>query len=247
MVGRTLRSHLRKSSSKLVAIVTLAAFAALAPSIASAQQAKASAPSSPASARVPDSLTVPQGTELQLRTEDVLSSAADNDNRFFAMLVAPVVVDGWVVARAGEYVTGDVSAPANFAGSQTATVKLTLSKFMLVDGRTVPIQAAPVEVPSNLAAFSRVTFRIDAPVQFATARNRWAFRVVTQNDFTHYPLGSAPSPLPAGYDPPCCLDQHAVGAFKGDGYGYPYYYSAAYFPPPVAIAYYGWHGTRWGW
>ena len=39
----------------------------------------------------------------------------------------------------------------------------------------------------------------------------------------------------------------AVGAFKGDGYGYPYYYSAAYFPPPVAIAYYGWHGTRWGW
>lgn len=247
MAAAPIRTTLRRASSEFMAILAAALLAAAMPSIGSAQQANASRPSSATSARVPDSLTVPQGTELQLRTEDSLASTPENDNRFFAMLVSPVVVDGWVVARAGEYITGDVAAPASIAGTKPETVTLTLATFMLVDGRMVAIQAAPVKVPANLAAFSRVTFRMDAPVQFSTARSRSAFRVVTQEDFTTYPLGTGNSPLPAGYDPPCCLDQHAVGAFKGDGYGYPYYYSAAYFPPPVAIAYYGWHGTRWGW
>jgi hypothetical protein len=247
MAAAPIRTIFRKASPNLIAILAVALLAAAMASICSAQQANASTPSTAASTRVADSLIVPQGTELQLRTEDTLASAPENDNHFFAMLVAPVVVDGWVVARAGEYVTGDVSAPASVAGAKTQTVKLTLATFMLVDGRSVAIQAAPVEAPANLAAFSRVTFRIGAPVQFSTARSHSAFRVVTQEDFTTYPLGTGASSLPAGYDPPCCLDQHAVGAFRGDGYGYPSYYSAAYFPPPVAIAYYGWHGTRWGW
>lgn len=195
---------------------------------------------------VPNALILASGTQLQLRTEDNLSAG---DGHFIAVLVQPVVVDGWVVAKAGEYIVGDVAPVAQTASAASAAgFELQISKFLLVDGRVVPLKTSPVRVDTNTPIHTHLTFALQQPLSISTASSRSAFRAVTHQDYINYPFGTGPVKIPPGYDPPCCLDANGVGAFAGDGYGYPYYYSAGYFPPPVVVEpYYGWHGKRWGW
>jgi len=193
----------------------------------------------------PSTLHLASGTHLQLRTDDQLSA---DGAHFIAVLVQPVVVDGWVVARAGEYIVGDVAPVSNATSTgSTASFELQISKFLLVDGQVVAVRTSPVRVEANTPIHTQLTFTLEQPVSISTGNSRDAFRVVTQQDYVNYPFGPGPVKMPPGYDPPCCLDANGVGAFAGDGYGYPYYYSAGHFPQPVVVPYYGWHGNRWGW
>ena len=184
---------------------------------------------------------MPEGMAIQVRTTDYLSNSLDSGH-FIGVLFQPIVLDGWVVARAGQYIVGDMSN----AGKKSA-VQLSLSELMLADGEVLRIQTPAINASTETAPLALLTFNLAQAVSFTTTRGAVAFHAVSPEDYTNFPLGNAPVQLPYGYDPPCCVDQNGNGAFAGDGYGYPYYYGAGYFPPPIQIRYYGWHGTRWGW
>jgi hypothetical protein len=54
-------------------------------------------------------LTVPAGTILQVRINEFLSSDKNQiGDQFTAVLDQPIVVNGWVVARRGQVLTGQV-------------------------------------------------------------------------------------------------------------------------------------------
>jgi hypothetical protein len=191
----------------------------------------------------PETLVLPEGLSLQVRTTDTFPSDEDGGGgHFIGVLVQPVVIDGWVAARAGQYIVGEVTP-----SDKKSTLQLRLDQLILVDGKLVRIQTAVVNVPGQTPPQTIFAFTLEKAVSISTARNKSAFVAVTPEDFTNFPLGNAAVKIPYGYDPPCCVDQHGYGAFTGDGYGYAYYYGVGYFPPPVEIRYYGWHGKRWGW
>jgi len=196
-----------------------------------------------APAQVPATLSLVPGTQIQVRTADYLSALDDGYvGHFIGVLVQPVAVDGWVVARAGQYIVGEA-----VAADKNSKVRLRLNQLILVDGELVPIETAGVAMALNAPPQSLVSFSLTTAASVSTSRGRVAFKPVTAEDYTNFPLGNAPTKIPLGYDPPCCVDQHGYGQFAGDGYGYEYYYGAGYVPPPIQIRYYGWHGNRWGW
>jgi hypothetical protein len=87
-------------------------------------------------------LTIPAGTVIVVRVDQWLSSDrnAPGDG-FNASLDQPVIVNGWIVARRGQFVMGRVSE-AQKAGRGRGTSKLgvQLSELTLVDGQQKPIQ-----------------------------------------------------------------------------------------------------------
>lgn len=90
---------------------------------------------------LPSTLTIPAGTILLIRTNDPLSSDHNQvGDRFTATLEQPIVVDGWVVARRGQVLVGQVKA-AQKAGrvKGTSQLGLELTDITLVDGRQAPI------------------------------------------------------------------------------------------------------------
>ena len=90
---------------------------------------------------VPETLTLPAGTTVVGQLSQYLSS---HDNRpgdgFTMTLSQPLVVDGWVVARAGQLVYGEVTV-ANKGGSGKGPSQLgiELTELVLVDGQQLPI------------------------------------------------------------------------------------------------------------
>jgi hypothetical protein len=93
---------------------------------------------------VPDTLTLPAGTVLQVRTNDYLSSDDSKaGQRFTAVLEQPLVVNGWVVARRGETIQGEVKS-AKKAGrvKGVSQLELQLTDLTLVDGQLVPVETA---------------------------------------------------------------------------------------------------------
>ena len=59
---------------------------------------------------VPSNLTLPAGSVIQIRTTDFLSSDKNQKgNTFIATLAQPIVIDGWVVMRRGQTITGQVT------------------------------------------------------------------------------------------------------------------------------------------
>jgi hypothetical protein len=196
-----------------------------------------------APAQVPAAFSLVPGTQIHVRTADSLSALDDGyGGHFIGVLVQPVVVDGWVVARAGQYIVGEA-----VAADKNSKVRLRLNQLILVDGELVRIETASVTMPLHAPPQSLVSFSLTTAASVSTSRGRVAFKPVTAEGYTNFPLGNAPTKIPFGYDPPCCVDQHGYGQFAGDGYGYEYYYGAGYVPPPIQIRYYGWHGNRWGW
>jgi hypothetical protein len=192
---------------------------------------------------LPDTLAIADGAALQVRSTGALSSDWNGDHSsFIGVLVQPVVVDGWVIARAGQYIVGEAARPG-----KNTDVSLTLNYLILADGELVRIQTAPTSAAAGLPPQSALTFHLAGSVSFPTASGHDAFRAVTANDYTDFPLGHAAVKIPYGYDPPCCVDQYGNGSFAGDGYGYNYYYGPGYFPAPIQIRYYGWHGQHFGW
>lgn len=91
---------------------------------------------------VPDSLTLPAGTVLRIRTNDWLSSDHNHKgDEFTATVAEPIVVDGWVVMRRGQSVVGQVT-DAQKAGRVKGVSKLQLglNQLTLVDGQLVPVE-----------------------------------------------------------------------------------------------------------
>ena len=90
---------------------------------------------------LPSTLTIPAGTILMIRTNDPLSSDHNQiGDRFTATLEQPIVVNGWVVARRGQVLVGQVKT-AQKAGrvKGTSQLGLELTDITLVDGHQAPI------------------------------------------------------------------------------------------------------------
>jgi hypothetical protein len=91
---------------------------------------------------VPDPLTIPAGTVIQVRTTDWLSSDKNHKgDQFMGSLAAPIIVNGWVIARRGQNVTGQVT-DAQRAGrvKGVSKLQLDLNQLTMVDGQLVPVQ-----------------------------------------------------------------------------------------------------------
>lgn len=96
---------------------------------------------------VPDKLTLPTGALVQVRTTGWLSSDGNKvGDNVVLTLDQPLVVDGLVVARRGQTVTGRVVA-AEKAGRVKGVSKLavSLSQLTLVDGQLVDVQTALIK------------------------------------------------------------------------------------------------------
>jgi len=91
---------------------------------------------------LPSRVTLPAGTFLTVRVDQMLSSDKNHpSDGFSATLVRPLVADGLVVAQRGEILGGRV-AEAEKAGRVKGVSRLAvqLTDLTLVDGQQVPIQ-----------------------------------------------------------------------------------------------------------
>src|SRR5260370_23653631 len=90
---------------------------------------------------IPGTLTVPAGTILLIRINEYLSSDHSRiGDQFTAVLENPIVVNGWVVARRGQVLVGQVKE-ARKAGRVKGTSELgvELTDMSVADGRQMPI------------------------------------------------------------------------------------------------------------
>ena len=89
----------------------------------------------------PATLTIPAGTVLSVRINEYLSSDTNQvGDRVTATLQQPVVVDGYVVARRGQMLVGQVEA-AEKAGriKGTSQLGIELTDMTVADGQSRPI------------------------------------------------------------------------------------------------------------
>jgi uncharacterized membrane protein YgcG len=98
----------------------------------------APAPSQP----VPPTLTLPAGTVIPVRVMEWLSSNENHPgDSFSAMLDQPLVADGWVVSRRGQYLFGRVVVAQKAGhGNHSSRLGLDLNELTLVDGESLSIQ-----------------------------------------------------------------------------------------------------------
>ena len=92
-------------------------------------------------AQLPDKLAIPAGTFLLIRMNDFLSSDRNQiGDQFTAVLEQPVVVNGWVVARRGQTLVGQVKL-AQKAGrvKGVSQLGLELTDLTVVSGQQMPI------------------------------------------------------------------------------------------------------------
>jgi hypothetical protein len=91
---------------------------------------------------LPDELFAPVGTVLTVQIRDFISSnRSSSGDRFLGMLQQPLVIDGWVVARPGQTVIGEVVSASNAGRVKgTSDLAVELTEITLVDGRQVPIR-----------------------------------------------------------------------------------------------------------
>jgi hypothetical protein len=90
----------------------------------------------------PSTLTIPSGTVIPVRVNDYLSSDhCKAGDRFTAVLQQPIIVNGFVVARRGQAVTGQVQAAVKAGRVKgTSQLALQLTDLTLVDGQQAAIQ-----------------------------------------------------------------------------------------------------------
>jgi hypothetical protein len=94
----------------------------------------------PAPPPVPGSLTIPQGTYVTVRINQLLSSDKNQPgDAFSAVLVDPVVVNGIVVAEPGETVGGRVVLVEKHGVGHPAKLGIQLTTLTLVDGQQLSI------------------------------------------------------------------------------------------------------------
>jgi hypothetical protein len=91
---------------------------------------------------VAPTLILPEGTLVQVRLTQLLSSDHNKaGDGFTAELDQPLIAQGWVVARRGQSVIGQVTT-AQYAGRVKGVSQLAvqLTELILVDGQQVPIR-----------------------------------------------------------------------------------------------------------
>jgi hypothetical protein len=90
----------------------------------------------------PETLTIPMGTFITVDITDRLSSDRSHPgDAFTAALRQPIVVDGWVVARAGQPVIGRIVSVQKAGRIQgKSEISMELGELVLVDGQQVPIR-----------------------------------------------------------------------------------------------------------
>jgi hypothetical protein len=99
----------------------------------------------------PPELTLPSGTWVTVRTDQLLSSDRNQQGDVFtATLAQPLVANGRVIARRGQTVAG-VVASVEKAGrvKGTSRLRLELTEISLVDGRQVQVKSTLMERRGN--------------------------------------------------------------------------------------------------
>ena len=143
------------------------ASAAQDPNAPGAQQQPEQAPPAPAqeASLPPATLTLPAGTFITVRTNQLLNSDRNQEGDIFsATLTQPIVVNGYVVAQSNQSVYGRV-AEAKKAGMVhgVSHLKLELTGITLVDGSNLLIQSqlvnrqGPTSVGRDVAAVGGTT------------------------------------------------------------------------------------------
>jgi hypothetical protein len=93
-------------------------------------------------AGVPAELTIPAGTFVTVRVNQMLSSDRNQPGDVFSATFAqPVVVDGIVVAQRGQNVYGRVSEAERAHASRPSRLGLELTGITLVDGTQVSVKS----------------------------------------------------------------------------------------------------------
>ena len=94
----------------------------------------------PPPAPVPAQLTMPAGTYLTVRVNQMLSSDKNQPgDTFTASLIQPVVVNGVVVAEPGQTLGGRVVTAEKHHYDKPARLGLALTNLTLVDGQQLPV------------------------------------------------------------------------------------------------------------
>ena len=96
---------------------------------------------------VPPTLTLPAGTLIVVRSNAMLSSDRNKaGDAFTATLDQPLVANGWVVARHGQLLNGQVvSAKKSGFWGGNSELGVTLTEVTLADGQVIPIQTSLVQ------------------------------------------------------------------------------------------------------
>jgi len=95
----------------------------------------------PNQAVLPQTLTLPAGTVVRVRTDEWLSTDRNlTGDSFSAVLDQPIVVGGWVVARRGQAQTGRVSIVNKGHSGGASELGVDLPELTLVDGQQLPLQ-----------------------------------------------------------------------------------------------------------
>lgn len=99
-------------------------------------------PPPPPAYNPPSTLNVRQGTFIQVRINQVLSSDHNHPgDTFTATLAAPLVVDGTVVADRGQTIVGRVAAAEKaHHGENLSKLGIELTDLTVADGTQIPIQ-----------------------------------------------------------------------------------------------------------
>ncbi len=91
---------------------------------------------------IPATLTLPSGANVTVRVNQWLSSDRNQTgDTFYATLVAPLIVNGVVVARKGSTVMGRVSEVKKSHTDGTSRLGLQITSISLVDGTQAPVQS----------------------------------------------------------------------------------------------------------
>lgn len=131
--------------------VAAAASSALAAPAAPAEQAP---PAAAPTTGIPSEVTVPLGTWLTVRSNQLLSSDANRAGDTFTMtLTQPLVANGYVIARRGQTVAGRV-VEATRAGRVRGGSRLVieLTELTLVDGQQLPLRSELIQYSGGSSA-----------------------------------------------------------------------------------------------
>jgi hypothetical protein len=117
------------------------------------QQPEAQAQGQPNQAALPQTLTLPAGTVVRVRTDEWISTDHNvTGDSFSAVLDQPIVVNGWVVARRGQAQTGRVSlVKKGEHGGGASELGLDLPDLTLVDGQQLPLQTQLFQTSAGTA------------------------------------------------------------------------------------------------
>jgi hypothetical protein len=100
---------------------------------------------------VPAKLNVPVGTLLSVRTTSWLSTDRNKKGETFtAVLEQPLIIDGWVVAKRGQTILGQVTVSEKGGRIKgTSQLGVEITELTLVDGQQLPLHTQLLKVSAG--------------------------------------------------------------------------------------------------